>query len=143
MNRNTTRSFTANEKEIDKLLKEVGNWKESLSNISEEVHFLQLLLKADVFEENDQKFYHQLEAYHEEIEDLRTENLDLIKEVHNHRYDVEGILECEDISCEVFYHEEHVKLGHKIHEFAERFKKLKLELFSYTGRHLRTSGSRD
>lgn len=137
MNRNTTRSFSANEKEIDKLLKENRNWKETLSYISEELHFLHLYLNADVFQKNVRQLYEKLEQYYHELENLRIENRDFIKEVHNHRYDIEGILECEDISCEVFYHDEHIKLGKRINEFSERFKKLKLEIFSFTGNHLR------
>lgn len=140
MNRTTSRSFTANEKEIEKLLREIAGWKENLSNIAEEINFLQLLLRADVFEPGEDLF-ESLQDYYDTIIEFRSENRDLNKEAHNHRYDVEGILECEDISCEVFYHEEHVKLGRKIEDFAERFRKFKLEVFSYTGKHLKQHSS--
>lgn len=140
MNRTTSRSFTANEKEIEKLLREIAGWKENLSNIAEEINFLQLLLRADVFEPGEDLF-ESLQDYYDTIIEFRSENRDLNKEAHNHRYDVEGILECEDISCEVFYHEEHVKLGRKIEDFTERFRKFKLEVFSYTGKHLKQHSS--
>lgn len=137
MNRITSRNFSANEKEIDKLLKEIAGWREELSYISEEIHFLHLFLKAEVFSSYDENLYNSLGEFENQVEDFLTEDRDLIKEVHNHRYDIEGILECEDISCEVFYHEEHLKLARKIRDFAERFRKYKLEVFSYTSDYLK------
>lgn len=136
MNRSTSRSFSANEKEIEKLLREIGSWRGNLSNIAEEINFLQVLLKSDVFQP-DEEIYDVLEDHYQEIMDLRGETRDLIKEVHNHRYDVEGIRECEDISCEVFYHDEHLKLEQKLQDFAEKFRKIKLDFFTYAGRHFK------
>ena len=136
MNRSPSRSFSANEKEIEKLLSEIAQWRISLSFLAEEIHFLQILLKADIFEAHEGLF-DVLQDHYQEIIDLRTQVRDLIQEVHNHRYDIEGIRECEDISCEVFYHEEHIKLEQKLEVFAEKFRKTKLEIFSYTGQHLK------
>lgn len=137
MNRNASRSFSANEKEIDQLLKENNHWKEDLSYISEEINFLIIFLTADIFRKNILNLYEKLQLYYNELLEYKEENIDLIREVHNHRYDIEGILECEDISCEVFYHDEHIKLGKRVQDFQEKFKKIKLEIFLYTGSNLR------
>lgn len=137
MNRNTTRSFSANEKEIDRLLKENNSWRNILSYISEEINFLNLFLTADIFRKNVLNLYEKLQIFYNDLQEFKRENLDLVKEVHNHRYDIEGILECEDIGCEVFYHDEHLKLEKKVNELDEKFRKFKLEIFSYTGNNLR------
>ncbi|NJW52532.1 hypothetical protein [Salinimicrobium oceani] len=137
MNRDVTRNFSANEKEIERLLKENNGWKNTLSYIAEELNFLILFLSADVFRRNVLNMYEQLQVYYDELQEFRKENLELIREVHNHRYDIEGILECEDIGCEVFYHNEHVKLGQRILEFSEKFRKFKLDVFAYTGKNLK------
>lgn len=137
MNRNTSRSFSANEKEIDRLLKENNGWKENLSYISEEINFLITFLTADVFRKNILNLYEKLQLFYNDLLEFKKENIDLIREVHNHRYDIEGILECEDISCEVFYHDEHIKLEKRVQDFSEKFKKIKLEIFHYTGSNLR------
>lgn len=137
MNRSTTRSFSANEKEIERLLKENNGWKGTLSYISEEINFLLLFLTADVFRKNVLNLYEQLQQFYNDLQEYKKENIELIREVHNHRYDIEGILECEDIGCEVFYHDEHIKLGQRINEFSDKFKKFKLGVYSYTGANLR------
>lgn len=137
MNRSTTRSFSANEKEIERLLKENNGWKGTLSYISEEINFLLLFLTADVFRKNVLNLYEQLQQFYNDLQEYKKENIELIREVHNHRYDIEGILECEDIGCEVFYHDEHIKLGQRINEFSDKFKKFKLSIYSYTGANLR------
>ncbi len=139
MNRNTLRSFSANEKEIDRLLKENKGWKETLSHVSEEINFLTLFLTADIFRKNILNLYEKLQIFYNELQEYNKINVELVREVHNHRYDIEGILECEDISCEVFYHEEHIKLGQMINDFSERFKKLKLDIYAFTGSNLRKS----
>ena len=137
MNRNTSRSFSANEKEIDRLLSENRSWKEELSYISEEINFLILFLTADIFKKNVLNLYERLQIYYNDLQDFKKENIELVREVHNHRYDIEGILECEDISCEVFYHDEHIKLGQRISDFADKFKTLKMDIYLYTGNNLR------
>ena len=139
MNRETSRSFSANEKEIDRLLKENSRWKERLSYFTEEINFLNLYLEADIFRKNVLDLYEQLQLFYDELQNFRHENLELTREVHNHKYDIEGILECEDISCEVFYHKEHLKLEQRILKFAQSFRKFKSRIFSYTGSQLRQS----
>ncbi|UZH54700.1 hypothetical protein JRG66_12075 [Salinimicrobium tongyeongense] len=137
MNRNTSRNFSANEKEIARLLKENSRWKERLAFFKEEINFLNLYLSADIFQKNILNLYERLQLFYDELQNFKLECLDLTTRVHNHRYDIEGILECEDISCEVFYHEEHLKLKESVLNFARKFRKFKLEVYSYTGRLLR------
>ena len=139
MNRSTSRGFSANEKEIERLLKENSRWKERLSYFAEEINFLNLYIGADIFQNNVLNLYERLQLFYDELQNFRRENLELIREVHNHRYDIEGILECEDIGCEVFYHDEHLKLEQRILDFAQKFRKFKLEIFSFTGKFLRRS----
>lgn len=137
MSRNTSRSFSANEKEIDRLLKENNRWKERLAYFNEEINFLNLYLGADIFKKNILNLYERLQTFYDTLQNFKQENIELTREVHNHRYDIEGILECEDISCEVFYHDEHLKLEQRILNFAQKFRKFKLEVYSYTGGLLR------
>ena len=137
MDRNTSRSFSANEKEIDRLLKEYSRWKERLAYFSEEINFLNQYLGADIFQKNILNLYERLQIFYDELQNFKRENLELVRELHNHRYDIEGILECEDISCEVFYHKQHLKLEQRILDFAQKFRKFKLEIFSFTAHYLR------
>ncbi|MGB7785038.1 MAG: hypothetical protein WBL27_02955 [Salinimicrobium sp.] len=139
MTRSATKKFSANEKEIAGLLKENQAWQSAVSYAAEEIIFFNLFLNADIFQKNILNLYEKLRLLSNELENFKSENMEFTREIHNHRYDIEGMLECEDISCEVFYHDEHVKLGERIDGFIQRFKDFKLELYSYTGHLLRKS----
>ena len=137
MEKSTKKKFSANEKEIAELLKTNEVWKTSMSNISEEISFLHILLNADIFGKDALDLDDTLEDFLEDLETMKRRNLELIKEVHNHRFDIEGMMECEDIGCEVFYHEQHLNLGKKITEFETGFNRFKLAVFSSTGKLLK------
>lgn len=139
MARSSTKQFSGNEKEIAALIKENKTWKEDLSYAGEEINFLSRFLEADVFQKNILNLYEMLQIYSSQLDLLRTRNLDLSMEVHNNKYDIQGMLECEDISCEIFYHDEHLKLGARVMEFINNFKEFKLEVFKYTAGLLRKS----
>lgn len=133
MSKATTRKFSANENEIDELLRENSQWKVNMSHASEEITFLNHFLNADIFRKNKPDLEENLESFLTRLENFKSDSLELTMEIHNHRYDIEGMMECEDIGCERFYHEEHVKLDSRIRNFLESFKAFKLELFSYSG----------
>lgn len=139
MSRSATPKFSANEKEIAQLLKENEDWKNQLSYTAEEIHFLEKFLSADIFQKNILNLYEKLQQYGSQLESLRTDNLNLTMEVHNNRYDIEGMIECEDISCEIFYHEEHLKLQQRVESFLKNFSQFKLTVFSHTAGLLRKS----
>lgn len=133
----TTKKFSANEKEISGLLKENENWKRILGDCSLEINFLNRLLHADVYEEDIPGLQNDLQNRIIDLEELRREKLDLQTDLHNHRYDIEGMMECEDIGCEVFYHDEHLKLENRLNKFTTKFRELKLDIFSFSGENLR------
>ncbi len=139
MPRSATKKFSANEKEIAQLLKENEDWKIRLSYSTEEIHFLEKFLDADIFQKNILNLYEKLQFYTSQLENFKSDNLDLNRDVHNNRYDIEGMLECEDIGCEIFYHEEHLKLEQRVMDFLKHFSQFKLEVFSYTAGLLRKS----
>lgn len=139
MSRSGSRKFSANEKEISELLKENEAWKDQLSYASEEISFLSKFFNADIFQNNVLNLYEMLRVYTARLESLRTEGLELTMEVHNNRYDIEGMLECEDISCEVYYHDAHLQLEQKVLHFLDHFKKFKLEVYTHTAGLLKKS----
>lgn len=139
MPRSTMKKFSANEKEIAQLLKENEEWKDQLSYAAEEIHFLEKFLDADIFQKNILNLYEKLQLYATQLENFKSDNLELSMEVHNNRYDIEGMLECEDIGCEIFYHDEHLKLEQRVLNFLKNFSHFKLEVFSYSAGLLRKS----
>ena len=139
MPRSPDRKFSANEEEIVRLLKENDTWKNQLSYAAEEIHFLEKFLAADIFQKNILNLYEKLQVFSAQLENFRVDNLDLIRDVHNNRNDIEGMRECEDIGCEIFYHDEHVKLVNRVEAFLDQFRNFKLHVFSFTSGLLKKS----
>ena len=131
------KKFSANEKEIAELLNENESWKVSMKNIAAEINFLNIFLNANIFKNDISDLDERLENFLEDLETMKRDNIEFIREVHNHRFDIEGMMECEDIGCEVFYHEQHLKLGERIREFKKNFNSFKLNIFSSTANFLR------
>ena len=141
MNRKTSKPFSANEKEIERLLNKNRRWKERLIFFKGEITFLNLYLSAEIFQKDVPNLYESLQLFYDDLQNIKLECQDLTTKVHNHRYDIEGILECEDISCEVFYHQEHLKLKQKVLDFAKKFREFKSEIYSYTAPLLRRTSN--
>ncbi len=137
MDKQSSTKFSANEKEIQRLLNENRDWKESLNYIAEEINFLDLFLKADIFQEYALNLFEKLHDFRKKIVEFKIEIQQLTREISNHRHDIEGMRECEDIGCEIFYHEEHLKLEQRLKEFKNRFKDSKLDIFTHTAGYLK------
>lgn len=122
---------TANEKGIEKLQEDTRGWEKSFQNYTGEILFLKKLPTSDVFENEIPGMYEKLHEFYEWLEDLKLEKIDLHEELHNHKNDLNGMLECEDINCESFYHSRHQDLADRIALLFKKFNELKLEIFSF------------
>ncbi|QED36563.1 hypothetical protein FK178_02015 [Antarcticibacterium arcticum] len=123
---------SANEKNIDELHADTHYWDEKFHFHSEEVSFLKSLLTAPVFKGNIPNMYEKLQEFYNELIDLKEEKMELHEAMRNHKNDLNGMMECEDISCETFYHSQHQKLAYRIQEHLDKFKQLKLEIYRFS-----------
>ena len=80
MRRPAGRRFSANEKEIDYILQENTQWKRNISDTASEMEFLNQFLEADVFQTNIPNLYEHLQEFFEELESLKEEQLELVRE---------------------------------------------------------------
>lgn len=134
-----TNKFAGNEKSIEDLTHDTMVWKERLFQASEEMQFLSNFLVADIFEGSQPNIYEKLQLFSRRLEELEKEIFDLNLLLHNHSYDIEGMLECDDVSCDTFYYSQHQQLGNRILAYLKDFELLKLEIFRFTGKILRKS----
>lgn len=132
MSTTTHHRRAANEKIIEELQAETSKWDYQFQNNTEEIQFLKQFLMADVFETSIPNLYERLQENYSELNELKTEKIDLHEELRHHRNDLNGMMECEDISCETFYHRQHKNLAEKIEQHLARFQALKLEIFRFS-----------
>lgn len=107
--------------------------KSSLQFIEDEVLFINQLLHSYVFEPTTPNLFERLQEFRQEIKNVEEEIENLNKEIRKHESELGGILECNTISSDHYYYEEHKSLKKRFNEFYRNFRKLKSEVFSYAG----------
>lgn len=123
---------SANEKSIEELQKETVEWDKLIQVCTDEMLFLKQFLSSDVFEKNPTDFYEKLNTFAIELEELKANKIDIQSALRNHKNDLNGMLECEDISCDMFYINQHQKTNSRIEELLAKFQKLKINIFHFT-----------
>jgi predicted Zn-dependent protease with MMP-like domain len=105
---------------------------------TDEILFLKQFLSSDVFKANPTDFYEKLNSYAIELGDLQSDKVGVQLSLKHHKNDLNGMLECEDISCDMFYLNQHQKLNTRIEVLLAKHQDLKLNIFRFTTPHLKT-----
>ncbi|TVZ27669.1 hypothetical protein JM83_2726 [Gillisia sp. Hel_I_86] len=130
-------SGSANEKNVEELIADIREWDKKLQTCSEEITFLSQFISADIFQEDLPNLYENLFTYSSSLTALKTEKIELHQAISNHKNDINGMMECEDISCESFYYTEHKKLENRLFIFLSNFNKFQTALFLFCTNKLR------
>lgn len=117
----------------EELQKETDAWLHEIFNATEHIRFLTKYLEADIFNSGQPNMFEMFESFKKRLDTYRADIFLLNQEAHNHKYDLEGMRECDDISCEGFYREQHWALKEKLTKFITGFKDLQSQIFNYTG----------
>lgn len=128
---------SANEKSIEELQKETVDWDKKLHVCTDEMLFLKQFLSSDIFEENPADFYEKLNFFAIELEEFKSEKIEIQLALRNHKNDLNGMLECEDISCDMFYLTQHQKIQSRIEDLLSKHQVLKLNIFRFCTPHLK------
>ncbi|CAM4249094.1 hypothetical protein [Gillisia hiemivivida] len=135
----TTQSGSANEKNVEEHINDIREWNKRLQTSSEEITFLNQFVSADIFQQDLPNLYEHLFTFSNTLTALKTEKIDLHQVISNHKNDINGMLECEDISCESFYSTEHKKLENRLIKFLNDLDELQVDLFKFCTNKLRMS----
>jgi hypothetical protein len=120
-----------NEVTIEELQKDAVIWDTMLQYNTEEIQFLLQFLEADIFKGEIPNLYENLTKYCQQLTEIKINKIKLHKDLHNHKNDLNGMMECEDISCDAFYQTEHIKLANRIEQYNERFRELKFQIYRF------------
>lgn len=128
---------SANERNVENILKDIKEWNKKLQNSSPTLTFLSQFITADIFQKDHPNLFENLFTYSTSLRELKTEKIELHQELINHKNDINGMLECEDISCETFYYSRHEKLGNRLQAFFSNFSEFQTEFFKFCNNKLR------
>lgn len=123
---------SADEKNIEELKADTRRWDKTFLDHTEEIVFFKTLLTSDVFEDKTQNLYEKLEEYYSNLSVLKEEKTELQAAILNHKNDLDGMIECEDINCDTFYQSQHNILTKRIDKHLTQFRDLKLNLLRFT-----------
>ncbi len=122
---------SANEKSFEELQADIAQWNQLFKTNTEEIAFIHSLLTSDVFDGNVPNLFENLQQFYDQLEDLKIQKIDLHEEIGNHRNDLNGMMECDDISCESFYYKAHLNLENRILEHLAWIQELKMKIFRF------------
>lgn len=108
-------------------------WKLTVGYIQNEIEFINRLLSAHAYKENIPNLFEHLQKFKHEMDTKTRETLNLKKELWDYEDKLRGILECEDISCDTFYLENHITLTARFEKFYIGFNDYKTNVFNYLG----------
>lgn len=123
----------------EKYLFEISQWEDSLMFISEEIKFLEKLLSTDIFEPNIPNLYEKLQQYSKKLQELKSEEILLEKEIEKHKADFAKELKENEEHTYLLIKSTQQQLMKNMKTFLKKICGLKLEIFNFTGNILKKS----
>jgi hypothetical protein len=108
-------------------------WKLMLGYKENEIEFINNLLNSDAFKVSRPNLFERLQGFKDEVKIQTKEIVGLKREVIAYKNELKRILECEDVSCDTFYLENHKLLKNRFEEFYTSFNEYKTQVYNYTG----------
>ena len=108
-------------------------WKSLIGYIETEIQFINRMLKADLYKENAPNLFERLQEFTHEIKTKTRETKNLKRKVTEYEESIRGILECQDLSCDTYYLENHKALKERFEKFYIDMNAYKTKVFDYTG----------
>ena len=133
----TKSSGSANEKNVEELILDIKDWDKQFQVTSDEMTFLNQFISADIFQNDLPNLFEELFNFSSSLTNLKSEKIELHQAISNHKNDLNGMMECEDISCESFYYTQHQKLENRLGAFISNFNEFQTELFKFCTNKLR------
>ena len=115
----------------EELMDIAHQWRVELEFLEHELLFLKNLLDSNIYEKNTMNLFENLQLFKGEIDNLNEERANLLDKVHTYHTQLSKKIECDDLSCDMFYMQLQEKMAFNITTFLDESKNLKLLLFEY------------
>lgn len=108
--------------------RDIKLWKTEIDFLVEELDFYVKFLKSAIVKDKNNQDLNQL---HEKVEKLADITKEYSGKVIEFDHEAEGIIECDDLSCEVFFLNAHLRMKDKLNEHLAVSRDLKREIFNH------------
>lgn len=130
-----------NEEALLKFHRDVLHWKSMIDLMEGEITFINRLLNSNAFETTHANVFEKLHTFKHQIKTETRELKNLKKIIESHDTKMRGIIECEELSCDAAYLNNHESLKVHFEKFLINFFEYKLRVYNYTGSILKYSQS--
>ncbi len=120
-------------KELKEIHLDTLEWKSSLQFIEGEIYFINQLLNSYVFEPTTPNLFERLQELKEKIIQVEEQMSSINESIRKHENELGGMLECDPISEDHSYYQEHELMKITFNDFYKNFRMMKSEIFNYTG----------
>ncbi|RPD98747.1 hypothetical protein EGM88_06035 [Aureibaculum marinum] len=121
----------SNDKSVDELHYNTEQWTSELEFVIFELPFLKRLVKYYPYMNSIPNLFENIQSFTKKLDEFENEQPKLIKEIRNHNNQLEGKLECNDLSCDAFYLNEYNQLAENIFNYLQEYKNLKIDIYKF------------
>lgn len=118
---------------IDQYHEDVKVWKSNIALAVDEIRFIENLTQSYAFEPTTPNLFERLEEFKTQMYKIK-KLLDTIQELlSKHDLELSGMLECDTVSCDIYFQEKHLLIKESYRQFVNSYGKTKTEIFNYCG----------
>ena len=118
-------------KNMDELLYENAQFTANLNFINTELKFFKHLIKTYPFKNKMLNLFERVQLFSIEIDTFKDEKNKILHQIVKHETELNGMLECDELSCDNFYMMEHQKLAASIFNYTQKYQDFKTEIYQY------------
>lgn len=119
------------DKSIDELHFNTEKWTSELEFSAFELPFLKRFVKSYPYDNTIHNLFENIQLLKQQLDKIEKKQPILIKEIRNHNNQLEGMLECNDVSCDDFYLDQYNQLAENIFIYLQDYKNLKVEIYTF------------
>ena len=119
------------DKSIDELRYSVTRWLDEFDFVSFELPFLKRMVKAFPFKNIIPNLFEQIQLFIKDLDDFESKKNDIIIKIELHNKQLDGMTECNELSCDHYFLLEHDHLAENIHNYYSDYRALKIKIYNY------------
>lgn len=122
---------------IDQFHQDVKVWKSNVAMTSDEIQFIENLTQSYIFEPSTPNLFERLEQYKTEVSKIKVSLKSIEVLLIKHDAELSGLLECDTVSCDMFFQKRHILIKNEYRQFIDSYNKTKNDIFNFCGNILK------
>ena len=119
------------DKSIDELKFNSSIWMSELKFMDTEVSFIKQLIKTHPIKSEIPSSIEHLHFFTEQLKYIKNEANDLIDDLKKYSNELNGMTECDTLSCDNEYVIAYEKLAKAVYKFLRKYRKLKTQIYNF------------